>query len=44
MKLVAAWSGGKDSCFACHKAIQEGHDVAQLLIMMSDNLKPSAFP
>jgi len=36
MKLVPAWSGGKDSCFACYKAIQEGHDVSQLLIMMSD--------
>jgi len=34
MKVVASWSGGKDSCFACYKA--EGHDVSQLLIMMSD--------
>jgi len=39
MKVVAAWSGGKDSCFACYKAIQEGHDVSQLLIMMSDPSK-----
>jgi uncharacterized protein (TIGR00290 family) len=36
MKVGASWSGGKDSCFACYKAIQEGHDVSQLLIMMSD--------
>lgn len=36
MKVVAAWSGGKDSCFACYKAIQEGHEVTNLLIMMSD--------
>ena len=36
MKVVAAWSGGKDSCFACYKAIQEGYDVSNLLIMMSD--------
>jgi diphthine-ammonia ligase len=35
VKVVAAWSGGKDSCFACYKAMQEGYDVAQLLIMMS---------
>jgi diphthine-ammonia ligase len=34
MKVASAWSGGKDSCFACYKAIQEGYDVAQLLIMM----------
>jgi diphthine-ammonia ligase len=39
MKIVASWSGGKDSCFACYKAIQEGHDVSQLLIMMSDPSK-----
>jgi diphthine-ammonia ligase len=36
MKLVASWSGGKDSCYACYKAIKEGHEVSQLLIMMSD--------
>jgi diphthine-ammonia ligase len=36
MKVVASWSGGKDSCFACYKAIQEGHGVSNLLIMMSD--------
>lgn len=35
MRVAASWSGGKDSCFACYKAIQEGYDVAQLLIMMS---------
>jgi diphthine-ammonia ligase len=39
MKIIASWSGGKDSCFACYKAIQEGHDVSQLLIMMSDPSK-----
>ena len=39
MKIVAAWSGGKDSCFACYKAIQEGHAVSHLLIMMSDPSK-----
>jgi uncharacterized protein (TIGR00290 family) len=41
MKVVASWSGGKDSCFACYKAIQEGHEVSQLLIMMSDPSKSS---
>jgi len=39
MKVVASWSGGKDSCFACYKSLQEGHDVSQLLIMMSDPSK-----
>ncbi len=42
MKLVAAWSGGKDSCFACYKAIQEDNDVSHLLIMMSE-LSASSF-
>jgi diphthine-ammonia ligase len=36
MKVVAAWSGGKDSCFACFKAIQEGFEVTNLLTMMSN--------
>jgi len=36
VKIVASWSGGKDSCFACYKAIQAGHEVSQFLIMMSD--------
>lgn len=36
MKLIASWSGGKDSCFALHKAMQEGHAVQNLLIMMQD--------
>jgi len=39
MKVVASWSGGKDSCFATYKAIQEGFNVSQLLIMMSDKSK-----
>jgi diphthine-ammonia ligase len=36
MKVAASWSGGKDSCFACFKAIQEGFKVTSLLTMMSD--------
>ncbi|MGB9842453.1 MAG: diphthine--ammonia ligase [Candidatus Bathyarchaeales archaeon] len=39
MKVVASWSGGKDGCFACYKAIQEGHTVSHLLTMMSDPSK-----
>lgn len=36
MKLIASWSGGKDSCFALHKALQDGHEVQNMLIMMQD--------
>jgi uncharacterized protein (TIGR00290 family) len=35
MKVAAAWSGGKDSCFACFKAVQEGFEITDLLTMMS---------
>ena len=31
-KVVASWTGGKDGCFACYKAISEcNFDVAYLL-------------
>ena len=36
MKLIASWSGGKDSCFALHKALQQGHIIQNLLTMMQD--------
>src|SRR3990170_4277567 len=37
MKVVASWSGGKESCFACYKAIKEGFDVSYLLTMMAND-------
>ena len=36
MNVTVAWSGGKDCCLACYKAIKEGQNVANLLIMMAD--------
>jgi uncharacterized protein (TIGR00290 family) len=39
MKVVVSWSGGKDSCYATYKAIQEGFEISSLLIMMSDRGK-----
>ena len=41
MKAVVAWSGGKDSCFACSKATENGHSVKQLLVMMFHSQKSS---
>ncbi len=35
--FVASWSGGKDSCFAMMKAIEEGHTPVVLLNMMNEN-------
>jgi uncharacterized protein (TIGR00290 family) len=34
MKVVVAWSGGKDSCLACFRTIQ-GFEVSSLLTMMT---------
>lgn len=33
MKVFCSWSGGKESCLACYKAMQEGHEIASLLTM-----------
>lgn len=35
-KVAVSWSGGKDGCFACYKALQEGFEVCNLLTMMKD--------
>jgi ABC transporter with metal-binding/Fe-S-binding domain ATP-binding protein len=37
MKLAALISGGKDSCFAIHKALQEGHVVTDLVTIKPAN-------
>ena len=34
MKVVASWSGGKDSCYAYYLAKAQGHQVLSLLTMM----------
>jgi diphthamide synthase (EF-2-diphthine--ammonia ligase) len=31
MNLISSWSGGKDSCLACYKAIESGYRVSYLL-------------
>jgi diphthine-ammonia ligase len=31
MKVAVFWSGGKESCLAYHKAVEQGHEVACLL-------------
>ena len=35
MATIASWSGGKDSCLACYKAIKSGHDIRYLLNFVS---------
>jgi len=39
MKVVASWSGGKDSCYAYYLATQQGHQVLSLLTMMMSEEK-----
>jgi uncharacterized protein (TIGR00290 family) len=38
-KVVASWSGGKDSCYACYLAAQQGYDVVNILTMMMSEEK-----
>lgn len=35
MKVVVSWSGGKESTFACYKAISEGFEVSYLMNFIS---------
>jgi len=37
MKIAASWSGGKESCYACYKAISSGFNVAYLLNFISED-------
>jgi diphthine-ammonia ligase len=39
MKVIASWSGGKDSCYAFYLAKQQGHKVISLLTMMMNEEK-----
>ncbi|HEX9262418.1 MAG TPA: diphthine--ammonia ligase [Candidatus Bathyarchaeia archaeon] len=39
MRLIAAWSGGKDSCLALYKSMQQGHKIQNLLTMMQNKRK-----
>jgi len=39
MDVAISWSGGKDSCFACYKAILEGFHVSYLMTFISPRKK-----
>lgn len=36
MRVVASWSGGKESCFACYKAMLKDFEVSHLLNLVSE--------
>lgn len=42
-KAIASWSGGKDSCLACYRAMQQGYDVKLLLNFISRESKRGCF-
>ena len=40
-QVFVSWSGGKDSCLACHRAIRDGLTVCYLANMVTENGKRS---
>lgn len=43
MQVVVSWSGGKDSCLACYKAIMQGYKVSHLVNFISRQFKRVSF-
>lgn len=43
MRVIASWSGGKDSCLACYKAKLEGYEVSYLVNFISKEFKRVCF-
>jgi diphthine-ammonia ligase len=35
MSYIASWSGGKDGCLACYKAMLSGYDICCLVNFVS---------
>jgi uncharacterized protein (TIGR00290 family) len=42
-KVIVSWSGGKDSCLACYKAMQDGYKILYLLNTISKEYKRVRF-
>lgn len=43
LKIIASWSGGKDSNLALYKVIQEGYKIKYLLNFISKKYKRCCF-
>ncbi|MBU1853751.1 MAG: ATP pyrophosphatase, partial [Candidatus Omnitrophica bacterium] len=43
LKVVSSWSGGKDSCLACYRAMEKGYRVQYLLNFISREYKRCCF-
>ena len=37
MKVISLWSGGKDSCFACYQAKQQGYQIISVINFTDSN-------
>src|SRR6266568_654654 len=42
-KAIATWSGGKDSCFAMHKAMQQGYEIIYIANTISKDYRRVRF-
>ena len=40
---LSSWSGGKDSCLACYKALQQGYKITRLLNFISKEYQRVSF-
>jgi diphthamide synthase (EF-2-diphthine--ammonia ligase) len=38
-EVIVSWSGGKDSCLACYKAMGKGYQIGFLLNLISKKYK-----
>ncbi len=43
VSAISSWSGGKDSCLACYKAINQGYKIKYLLNFISKEFKRCCF-
>jgi uncharacterized protein (TIGR00290 family) len=43
LKAISSWSGGKDSCLACYRAMQAGYNIKMLLNFISRESKRGCF-
>jgi uncharacterized protein (TIGR00290 family) len=43
MSYIGSWSGGKDSCFACYRAMRSGYNISYLLNFISKEYKRVSF-
>ncbi|MFW6117072.1 MAG: diphthine--ammonia ligase [Thermoproteota archaeon] len=44
MKLAVSWSGGMESCLACHRAMVQGYDVEYLVTFILDSWPSACHP